>query len=333
MTPEPKPSLGAFIPSSPALLPKNQAFGPAMRDAATAAADAGLRSAWVFDHMLPAPAFYADMWCDPFVSLGAIAGIGNLRLGVGVLVVPVRQPVLTAKAISSLQALSGRPFQLGVGTGWYDKEFEAVGRSVRQRGRLTDEAIEVIELMFAGGGSYEGEFFQFADVYPGDLGPAPEIWVGGGSQMAHEKSVERAVLAPAVGRRIVRHKHWAIRPSATVASVTQDLRDLEVVAREQSTDLSDLRKVHLNFVHLVETNDPRKARDEQYPLFYKIMSEARGTDYFEGCYLTGTIDEIRGRLAAWQELGVEEIILAPLTDPIKQFELWSRHLGDVFDLG
>jgi alkanesulfonate monooxygenase SsuD/methylene tetrahydromethanopterin reductase-like flavin-dependent oxidoreductase (luciferase family) len=140
-------------------------------------------------------------------------------------------------------------------------------------------------------------------------------------------------MAPTAARRIIKYKHWATRPTSTPEMIRKDTVDLERTAKQMGTDLTGLRKVHLNFCHLVETNDPAKAREEQYPLYYTIMSGERGTDYFERCYLVGTPDEIRERLAGWQDVGVEEIVLAPLADPVKQYELWAKHFSDICDLG
>lgn len=321
--------LGFYLPAVGTLFNASSSPAQQLRDIAHAAVRHGLTSAWVVDHLLPAPRLYTDAWLEAFQTLSCIADVGELDLGTGVLVLPLRNPIGVARAVASLQQLSGRRLRLGVGTGWDVKEFEAVGRSLADRGALTDEAMDIIDLMFSGGGSYAGRFNQFVDIDPGALGQPPEVWVGGGGQLAHANSVERPRLARSVAKRILRTKRWAIRPTASIENAENDREDLHKVASEMEMSIADLRIVHFNFLHLVETADPQKARLEQMEQFYRVMSRQRGPEYFEGCYMIGTIDEVRSRIMAWRDFGVQELILHPFQNAVEQFDLWAKYLGDL----
>ena len=115
------------------------------------AEDLGFDSVWATDHLLHQSRFYAVPWLDPIVSLTYVAATtSRLRLGTSVLVLPTRHPVVLAKEIATLQALADERYILGVGTGWDDREFQAVGQSRADRGGRTDESIAIISRLLAG---------------------------------------------------------------------------------------------------------------------------------------------------------------------------------------
>lgn len=325
-------SVGSYLPTSPALVPEGVgALGAWLRDLCHQAADHGVSSVWTIDHLLTSPPMFTESWYEPLLSLAAVAGVDRLSLGTGVLVLPTRSPVLVAKAISTLGALSGQPVALGVGTGWNTKEFEASGRTFSHRGSLTDEALDVIELMFRGGGSYAGRHFRFDDVSLGDLGPPPTVWVGGGGQTPFPGSVEHATMPDAVARRILRFKRWAIRPSVSVESAQQDLDHLSALAGSSGSDLEGLELLHFNYLYLVETDDRAAAREEQYRQLHRVLSATRPIEHIEACHPVGTIDEVRERLQQWIRFGVRDFVFHPLADPTSQFRLWEKHLSDLFE--
>ncbi len=172
--------------------------GQAVSEMARAVEAAGIAAAYVTDH--PAPS--AD-WLhndptghdalDPFTALAFIAAATTrLKVMTQVLVLPYRNPFLTAKAAATLQTLSGGRFVMGVGVGYQKIEFEALGVAFNQRGALTDEALETIRLAWAGGAVIkEGRHFNAVGNEPRPIPKrAPPIWIGGGS----DKAVERAAL-------------------------------------------------------------------------------------------------------------------------------------------
>lgn len=128
---------------------------------------------------------------DPLTALAFVAGATDrLQVFTNVLVLPFRNPFLTAKAAATLQVMSDNRLIVGIGTGYMVEEFEALGVPYRQRGRLTDEALEVIRLAWTGEEVvYQGHHFNA----PGNQArpaptPPPPVWVGGGS----DKALERA---------------------------------------------------------------------------------------------------------------------------------------------
>ncbi len=112
---------------------------------ARAAEAAGLDEIWIADHIAipPDDAEGSDgRYLDPLTTLSYLAAkTERIGIGTAVLILPYRPPLPTVKAIATVQELSGERLRLGVGVGWMEAEFRALGVSRRRRGRLTDEAL------------------------------------------------------------------------------------------------------------------------------------------------------------------------------------------------
>ena len=127
---------------------------------------------------------------ETFAILGVVAGATErLRLVTSVLVLPYRNPVLTAKMVASLDVLSGGRITLGVGAGWLKEEFEALNSpSFNARGAVTDEWITIFKQLWSQSpASFKGRFYQYSDIRCEPLPlqkPHPPIWVGGHSRAA-----------------------------------------------------------------------------------------------------------------------------------------------------
>jgi probable F420-dependent oxidoreductase len=161
------------------------------RDAEAAGAD----DLWVSDHViLPAGSIRPpESFHDPLTILTwAAAATSRVGLGTSVLVAPYRHPVLLAKSIASLDAISGGRVILGVGSGWMEREFAALGVPYRERGRRTDDAIAVCRALWRGdesiawpGGRLDGLTIRPLPTRPG----GPPVWVGGDSDAGIARAV------------------------------------------------------------------------------------------------------------------------------------------------
>jgi probable F420-dependent oxidoreductase len=124
--------------------------------AAARAADAcaAVSDVWVVDHIAIPPddaEGSGGRYLDPLATLAFLAGVtSRVRLGTAVLVVPYRPALPTAKWVATIQELSGERLILGVGVGWMEAEFRALGVPRARRGRLTDETLEFLDRCFAG---------------------------------------------------------------------------------------------------------------------------------------------------------------------------------------
>ncbi len=128
---------------------------------------------------------------DPFTSFGFVAAATTkLMMHTNILVMPYRNPFLTAKAAATLQVLSNGRLILGAGAGYQKVEFEALGVDFHKRGVIFDEALEVIRMAWAGGAVIkEGRNFNAVGNEPRPaLTSPPPIWIGGGTGKAMERA-------------------------------------------------------------------------------------------------------------------------------------------------
>ncbi len=149
----------------------------------------GFDAVWVSDH-IAYPATFADRFgTSVYEAITTLSWVGavteRIRLGTAVLIAPYRNPLLLAKQLSTLDNLSGRRTIVGVGVGWMEEEFAALGTSFAERGAITDEHLRVMSTLWRDEHpTHAGERYQFpplcADPRPAQL-PAPPIWIGGNS--------------------------------------------------------------------------------------------------------------------------------------------------------
>ena len=159
------------------------------------------------------PSGAASMWCcpnrgwrftgrsghhflHPSVVLAYLAACTEtLKLGTGIVLIAQRNPLVLAKEFASVDVVSGGRVILGIGAGYLEPEFEAIGAPFRERGRRTDEAIDAMRALWnKADPSFEGEFWQFSGI---DAHPRPTssagvpIHIGGHSEAALKRAAQR----------------------------------------------------------------------------------------------------------------------------------------------
>jgi probable F420-dependent oxidoreductase len=136
-------------------------------------------------------------WLDPMIALSfAAAATRTIRLATGVLLLPEHNPVMLAKQTASLDRLSQGRFTLGVGVGWSEEEFAALGIPFERRGARADEYLAAMRTLWREDpASFTGEFLSFADIRvnpkPARDGRVPII-VGGNSDAALRRAARTA---------------------------------------------------------------------------------------------------------------------------------------------
>ena len=171
----------------------------AVHDCARAADEAGFWSGTVTDHPVPSHRWldsgghYAQ---DPFVMLSMVAAVTNrLRLQTNIVVLPYRNPFVTARAVSSLDHFSGGRFVFGMGAGYLKPEYKALGADFDTRNELMDEYIDAMKL------AWTGEDFAFEGTGYTAVGnrmlptpaqkPHPPLLIGGNSKRALRRTAEK----------------------------------------------------------------------------------------------------------------------------------------------
>jgi probable F420-dependent oxidoreductase len=186
-------NFGVWIPNCRHLATPDIIRGTAIR-----AEHLGYDSVWVSDHVVVPHANvvnFGETIFDPMVTLAVVAGAtSRVRLGTTVLIVPYRNAVVTAKMISSLDALSGGRVVFGIGAGWVAAESVILGVPFAERGAMTDEYLQAMhELWTARAPSFAGKYTQFSGLTfePKPVQkPHPPIWVGGHSRAALRRTAQ-----------------------------------------------------------------------------------------------------------------------------------------------
>lgn len=302
-----------------------------IKDFARHVEDLGFESIFITDHLFAAKQFYSVNFLEPISALSVAAGVtSRVKLGTSVMVLPIREPVLLAKQLATLHFLSEGRAVLGAGIGWYPPEYAATGVKKSERGARTDEILDIIIPALEGKPvTYNGRFYQIEDVeIEPRLPQRPEIWIGGGSQLADPGSPDLPRFVEAVKQRILRTEGWIPRPTCPPEDIASDWEELQAYLTEHGRDPSTLTVAHENFMHIVLTNDREKALAKQHEAFLRVMSDARGPDYLEKVYLFGTPDDIVESLQKRIDAGVQRFMLHTMTPDPGQLEHWITEIID-----
>ena len=175
----------------------------ALVQAARAAEQAGFDSVWAGEHLVvpdpqvpPSPMAPQDPVLDSLLALTwAAAHTATIRLATGIVILPQRNPVLLAKQVATLDVLSGGRVMLGVGAGYLEPEFRAVGVNFAERGAVTDEYLDAMRaLWYDEHPEFRGRFASFGgvDAHPRPVQRPIPLVVGGHSAPAYRRAVARA---------------------------------------------------------------------------------------------------------------------------------------------
>ena len=212
---------------------------------AQAADAAGFDGLWVFDHVVlqkeqqskyPYSAdgtigFPPSMnFLEPLTQLTYLAAVTErIQLGTSVLVLPMRQPVLHAKIMATLDFLSGGRFILGAGVGWWKQEFEVLSTPFERRGKRMDECLHLMKALWTDEWvNFQGEFYEAVDwtCNPKPARPIP-VWLGGESRQLME--------------RIGKYADGWLASSASLATLREDFEVAQHAAEKAGRDPAALQ--------------------------------------------------------------------------------------------
>jgi probable F420-dependent oxidoreductase len=187
-------------------------------------------------------------WPDPWVTAGYVAAATErLRVVTSIYVLPMRNPVLAAKAIGTAAVLSGGRVALGIGVGWMREEFQAAEAPFERRGARTDEMIDVLRKLWAGGWvEHHGVFYDFPRL---EMSPAPgDVPIYGGG-----------LSAPAFRRAAHHCDGWIsdLHTTAELADMVVRLRTLRAEGPRAARPFSVLASV----VDAVKPDDYRRLEE------------------------------------------------------------------------
>jgi probable F420-dependent oxidoreductase len=164
-----------------------------LKEYAQAAEDAGFDFIEAPDHVLGARVGErtgAGLFHDPFALFSYFAGVTKLGFSTGVLILPQRQTALVAKQAASLDVLCGGRFRLGIGVGWNEVEFTGLNENFHNRGRRSEEQVQVMQMLWAQDHvTFKGKWHTIDDagINPRPASGKVPVWFGG----HHERTLPR----------------------------------------------------------------------------------------------------------------------------------------------
>ena len=164
------------------------------------AEESGFDALFVNDHVIVDDSARNDLWqnvYDPLMVLSYVAArTSRVMLGTSVLIMPYRNPIVTAKMIATLDQMSGGRAIAGVGAGWNEAEYDALGVPYRERGARTNEYLRLWQACWEPGPTtFHGRFFSFDNMHVNPKPvqqPHPPIWIGGSSHASLRRAARFA---------------------------------------------------------------------------------------------------------------------------------------------
>jgi len=251
---------------------------------AVRAEELGYDSLWTFQRLLAFDGIgepYRSV-LDPLLPLAFVAATtGRIRLGVAVFNMPFAAPVLLAKQLATLDVLSNGRVDAGLGTGWNELEFEAVGAALGERGARASEYVSVLRTLWTQEDpSFEGRFYRIgsAEFAPKPVQPRIPILLGG--------------TAPPALRRAGRIADgWVSSSRADLDRMGESVRIVREAAEKAGRDPETLRLVCRGAVRLRPDRDPERPA------------------------LSGTVEQIRADVDRLAEQGMTELFFDLNFDP------------------
>ncbi len=292
--------------------PGKQPPANALFEMAEKAESWGFDSVWVWDHLL-----LGSRKVFPVLdSLTTLASIGartkKIKLGTSVLILSLRNPVVVAKVLSTIQFLTNGRLMVGSASGWYEREFNAVGVPFRKRGKIYEERFKLVKaLLNEKEVNYSSEGFQLqhASMEPKSDVPIP-MFMGG-----YSKTVLNRVGALADG--------WI--------SYYYGPKDFEnswqlVVqgAKNSGRDSAKLRK--LDVVPLAISESFEEGDNLVKDFTSKYMDLPKNTNCSPESGVRGTVDQCISQIKEYEKAGVEDLIFIPCFYDLKQVERAGKEL-------
>ena len=237
------------------------------------------------DTRVPPISSFSGEWFEPLTTLAFVAGVTKkINLMTSVMVVPYRDPIFTAKILSTIDNLSQGRLIIGAGVGWMEEEFEILNRPpFKERGAITDEYLNIFkELWTNDSPSFQGKYANFPEINfsPKPLQkPHPPIWIGGESPKALKRAAKLGDGWYPIGRN-------PVFPLKTIDQMKSSIEILTKQVEEHDRNINDLTIGYSATTYKI-TNDEKN--DSSNSLF------------------VGNINKIITDIEAFSEIGVNFI--------------------------
>ena len=273
----------------------------------------GFESAWVWDHILLGVEPHFPI-IDSLSLLTAIAArTRTVKLGTGVLILPLRNPVILAKQLSSMDVISGGRLLLGLASGWYKREFDAVGVDFHQRGKIMDQNLDILERLWTEDkitAEYPPHKLRSAAMFPKpQQQPRPPILIGG--------------YADRVLKRVATRSDGWLTYCYTATSYAEDKARILQFAEEAGRD-----PTALSFTNQLPIGIGPREKIEG-PMMEWLNTEwdfASWSKSTADSAIIGTVAECAEQLRAHFEKGLDRLVFMPYRYQDEQVEAIAKEL-------
>jgi probable F420-dependent oxidoreductase len=278
---------------------------------AVRAEELGFDSLWVWDHIFlgvdpPFPII------DSLTLLAAAAArTSRIRLGTGVLVLPLRNPVVLAKELASLDRIAGGRLLLGLASGWYKREFDAVGVPFRERGRIMDRNLEILRRLWTEDqvdGEYPPHLLRGSNLSPKPP-RLPPMLIGG----YVDRVLKRAAL----------NGGW-LTYFYTPEGFAQSWAKVCAFAEAAGKDPAAL--LNANQLPIVVGASRAAVEAEMMEWLGQEWDYAAWSQSTKDAAIIGTVDDCVSQLRAQRAVGVQKLIFIPYRYRPDQVEIIAREI-------
>jgi probable F420-dependent oxidoreductase len=273
----------------------------------------GYESVWAWDHILLGvdPNFPIH---EALTLLTAVAArTSKIKVGTGILVLPVRNPVLLAKELATIDHISGGRLLVGAAVGWYKREFDSLGADFHKRGKLMDQYLEIINRLWTEAkvdGEYPPYNLRGAVLYPKPLQkPRPPLLIGG-----YVDAVLRRAASKGDG--------WLTYyyTAESFARTWKKVQDFAAAAGRNPAELSSTNQLPICVGPRSKIEAPMKTW-LQTEWDYASWSESTMDSA-----IMGTVDECVEQLEAHLATGIDRIIFVPYKYEMEQVEVVAKEI-------
>lgn len=290
-----------------------------IREYAVTAERLGYSSFWAWDHLFLGAR-------RPFPFLEALATLSALaswteraELGTGVLVLPLREPVLLAKTAATLQAHSGGRLTLGMAAGWYEREFQAVGVPFKERGRVFERNLDILRALWDQeevSGEFGDRQLTHVRMLPRPE-PPPRVLIGG--------YVDRVL------RRVATRGDGWLTYFYTPASFEKAWGKIRNFAEEAGRDPSELDNVAQ--VPLCIGSSYEEATERGFRYVADYFDVAEWSESTPESTVRGTPEQCAEQVQAHLDAGVKHLVLCPYNYQVEQVQRFAEEVLPLLGVG
>jgi probable F420-dependent oxidoreductase len=272
----------------------------------------GFASVWAWDHIL-----LGTRRAFPFLeSLATLAAVGartrRMQLGIGVLVLPLRNPVVLAKELAAVDQISNGRLVLGLAAGWYEREFQACGVPFKERGKIFEQNLEVLKRLWTEervDGTVGPYVFNQATMVPRPVQrPHPPLLIGG--------YVDRVL------RRVAKHGDGWLTYFYTPEIFRATWAKIRAFAEEAGRDPGTLRNVSQLPICVAASYEEADRTVKDF--IRRYFDVAPWSESTVESAIRGTPAQCAEQLAAHLDAGEEHICLIPSDYGPDQLEVIAR---------